>query len=182
MPKMRGFGLLFATAIAGCAGGAVSEPRAASNATPARVVAVSMAADSSKVDKVGASDGALQPDGTPDLAVRVELEGPITALFLVGTDANGEPSGKFQADTLIGQEEMPKELSVAQTGKATAGLAVFEGERLLNKPDGSLPPLAGGPHTVTLYVNAASVTGDTGLRVYALGPDKRLTAGSVIRR
>ena len=41
--------------------------------------------DSGKVDKVGFKDGALTPDGVNDLAFRLALDGPIQALFIVGS-------------------------------------------------------------------------------------------------
>ncbi len=180
MAKARWVDVVLAVAVGAC-GHTAGEANAPSEVTPARITTVAFAPDSSKVDKVGAADGALLPDGTPDLAMRVQLEGPVTALFVVATDKFGRPMGKFQADTLVGGQAMPRELAGAHDGKETSGLGVFEGNQLLNSPDGSLSWIGGGPHTITLYVNGTP-SGAPDLRVYALGADKLLAVSSVVRR
>src|SRR5471030_2971772 len=80
-------------------------------ATPAAPVAnikITKAPDSGKVDRVGAADGALKPDGINDHSFAVEADGPIKAIFLVAVDEAGTSNGRYQADTLVGDEEVPK--------------------------------------------------------------------------
>ena len=138
------------------------------------------AADSGKVDKIGSQDGELAPDGTNDLSFSVKAIGPIAAIFLVTVDASGTPTGEYQADTLIGNAEGPKELG-AKPGMVTRGLAVFEADKLLNAPDGSLAAIGAGAHTLTLYCAPADVLkAGTRLRIYVQRPDQSLVAGALV--
>ena len=102
-------------------------------------------------DRRRPSDGALSPDGTNDLGFIAEVDAPIAALFLVGVDDSGKPTGTFQADTLVGQSEGPAELG-AKPGGGTSGLGVFEADKALSSTDGTLGAVATGPHHFTLYV------------------------------
>jgi len=136
--------------------------------------------DSGQVDRVGPSDGALDPDGTNDLGFITRIDGPISALFLLAVDESGKPTGTFQADTLVGHAESPPELG-AKPGVGTAGLGVFDGEKALNAKDGSLETVSAGPHQLLLYTAPSSaVSVGTKLRVYALRPDKSLVAGNAV--
>ena len=136
--------------------------------------------DSGQVDRVGAADGALAPDGNKDLAFRCQVAGPITALFLVTVDESGNPTGAFQADTLVGAAESPRELG-AKPGAGTIGLGVSEGNRLLNVPDGSLPLLGAGIHDLVLYVAAPdTVQVGTRLRLFVMRPDTSVLAGGMV--
>jgi len=116
---------------------------------------IERAADSGQVDRVGAADGALSPDGNMDLSFHCIVDGPVTALFLVTVDEAGTPTGAFQADTLTGAAESPRELG-ARSGAGTVGLGVAMGNRLLNAPDGSLPPLGEGTHDLVVSYRPAT--------------------------
>lgn len=166
----------FALASAACGG----------PATPGAVPAAGAAAtlerspDSGQVDHVGAADGALAPDGINDLAFTSEVDGPLTALFLVTVDDQGKPTGQFHADTLVGQDEGPRLLG-SKLGGQTSGIGVFDGGRLLNGADGALPQLGAAHRRLTLYVAPSpAVRSGTKLRVYVLRPDRTVAAGSIL--
>ncbi len=142
----------------------------------------SMAPDSGKADRIGPSDGALTGDGAPDLGFVTRIDGPVSAIFIVSVDKDDIPSGEFQADTVIGESETPKELGTT-TGRATSGLGVFEGDKLKNEKDGSLPPLGAGPHTLSLYVSASpAIKTGTRLRIFVQRPDKSIVGGATVSR
>ena len=169
-----GIGLSFSSLVA-CGGGA---PAAAPTATNAATLEKSP--DSGQVDRVGPGDGALKPDGVKDLAFVTQVEGPIAALFLVSVDEQGKPTGQFHADTLTGQDEGPRLLG-SKLGGATGGIGVFEGDKLLNNPDGALSEMSAGRRRLTLYVAPApSVQSGTRLRVYVLRPDRTVAAGATL--
>ena len=176
---MRTAFLMVVLTVLGCAGNAPSEA-----ATPLADAAsgpkLEKSSDSGQVDKVGPSDGALAADGTNDLGFVVDFEGPATAIFLVGVDESGAPNGAYQADTLVGAAESPKELGT-KPGSGTLGLGVLEGEKLVNAKDGSLDGLGAGPHRLTLYV-ASSPAAAAGLkvRVYVQRPDNTLVPGAIL--
>lgn len=175
--------LFLALGMLGCA----TAPAPAQDATGAAPgtpsgasVTLEKSADSGTVDRVGAADGALTPDGTNDLAFVAQAEGPVAALFLVAVDDAGKPSGEFQADTLVGSAESPVELG-AKPGSGTAGLGVFEGAQVLNGKNGELQPIGAGAHQFTLYIApSAGVTAGTRLRVYLQRPDKSIVAGNTV--
>jgi len=136
--------------------------------------------DSGQVDRVGPDDGALKADGVKDLSFVCQVQGPLSAIFLVSVDDKGAPSGQFQADTLSGQNEGPRELT-AYKGKATPGIGVVVGDKLVNAADGSLPELAAGPHRLVLYVAPSpAIQPGSRLRVYVQRPDKSLVGGATI--
>jgi hypothetical protein len=126
---MRAIGVLVVLGAIGCASSPPANVSPAAGSTDA--ITLEKSSDSGKVDRVGPSDGALTPDGTNDLAFVSQVDGPIAALFLVGVDEAGKPTGAFQADTLVGESESPAELG-AKPGSGTSGLGVFEGEKQLN--------------------------------------------------
>ena len=129
---------------------------------------------------MGAADGSLVPDGTNDVSFVSEVEGPIGAVFLVSVDANGAPTGQYQADTLVGATESPKELG-AKPGSGTSGLGVVEGDKLLNAADGSLGVIGPGKHHFVLYVAPSDgLKPGTLVRVYVQRPDNALLAGGTI--
>ncbi len=129
---------------------------------------------------MGPTDGALTPDGRNDLGFAIQTEGPIAALFLVAVDETGKPNGTYQADTLIGQAESPRELGTS-TGGSTAGLGVFDGDKPLNTDQGALEGMADGPHRLLLYVSPSSaLTSGTKVRVYLQRPDNTLVAGATV--
>lgn len=160
----------------------VGPPDPSTARTPPSVTAATLdrARDSEQVDRVGPEDGALRPDGVRDFSFTTRVDGPVGALFLVSVDEHRVPDGKFQADTLVGDAPSPPELG-KKAGKVTSGLAVFEGDRMLNAADGSLPSLSAGPHTLSLYVAPNAALGaSTRLRIYVLRPDKSLAPGATL--
>jgi hypothetical protein len=146
------------------------------------VGASSVASDSLSVDRVRGSDGAIASDGTKDGAFLVTLEGPIVALALISTDAAGAPSGAQEWDTYVGTKAVPAGIGAGYTaGSQTWQLGVWEGATLLNKADGSLGPVAAGPHSLHLYAQPSGwfVAGKH-LRVVAELPDGTIAKGPVV--
>lgn len=136
--------------------------------------------DSGQVDRVGADDGALHPDGVKDLSFLAQTDGPVSAVFLVSVDDQGKPTGLYQADTLVGDQPGPAELG-GRSGGTTSGIGVAETGTLLNAKDGSLAPLGAGPHRLTLYVaESATLKAGTKLRVFFQRPDRSLVAGGTL--
>jgi hypothetical protein len=171
--------LALVLAVIAC-GGETANLTPAVAAPSAGSVSLEKSPDSGQVDRVGPDDGALKPDGNKDLSFVVNADGPVAAIFLVSVDDQSKPNGEFQADTIVGSNESPKELG-AKPGKGTSGLGVFEGDKMLNAADGSLTAIGAGPHRVVVYVasNGAIHTG-TKLRVYVQRPDKSLVAGGTV--
>src|SRR5581483_12187910 len=123
------------------AGGGATTPTSSTSAGPAPTpgMAIAWSPDNRKVDKIGKDDGAMKGDGQPDVVVTADVQGPAKALFVASVTAKGEPTGDYQADTLVGAEEPPIELSLAgANGKETSGLVAFENGKQLNAADGSL--------------------------------------------
>lgn len=147
----------------------------------AKVKSFKQSAESLKVDKVGGSDGALKPDSSPDLAFEAEVEGPITAVFIISTDAKGAPNGEYQADSIVGLDELPKDFPLAvRAGMLTAGVGVWEGGKMLSRPDGSIEPIGPGPHKLSIYVASTGVLAPGGhVRLMVLRSDKTVAEGPV---
>jgi hypothetical protein len=183
------FAVALASVIVGCGGSDQPPPQTPANTTTASatptgagggVRTLAAAPDSLKTDKVGGSDGALKPDGSPDFALNVDLDGPVSAIFLLGVDAKGEPTGDYQADTITGLDQLPKDFPIAvRAGMLTAGIGVWEGDKMLSKNDGSIEPLGPGPHKLTLYVASTGVLkpGESHVRIYVSRPDKSVVKG-----
>jgi hypothetical protein len=178
---------LFVLVLVACGGGggetATGGPTAPTStsaaATPGLVISYSP--DSRKVDKVGSGDGASSPDGQKDVVVVADIAGPAKALYVASVTGKGEPTGDYQADTLVGAEEPPVELSLAGPhGKATAGLFVYENDKLLNAADGSLRDLAAGPHKLTLHFADHASLKD-GIRLWVQRPDGSLATSPILR-
>jgi hypothetical protein len=133
-----------------------------------------------RVDKVGTVDGALAPDGAPDLAFAVEIQGPFDALFLVTVDDQGRPAGQFRANTLVGSEPAPEELGgTLDLGKLSVGIGVTEDGKFLNRPDGSLPAIEGA-HKLVLYVPGnGKLKEGMKLRLLARTPGRALVMGPI---
>lgn len=166
------------TMMTACAG----PPDPSTARTPPSVTAATLdrARDSEQVDRVGPEDGALRPDGIRDFSFTTRVDGPVAAIFLVTVDEHRTPDGKFQADTFVGDVASPPELG-KKAGKVTSGLAVFEGDKMLNTEDGSLPLLSAGPHTLSLYVAPnPSLVATSRLRIYVLRPDNSLAPGATL--
>lgn len=144
-------------------------------------VSLSWAPDSRKVDKAGATDGAVGADGTKDIACVAEIEGPVTALFVAAVTGKGEPTGDWQADTLVGNQALPIELSlIGSEGKTSAGIVVYEGDKLLTAPDGSLKGLGAGSHKLILYMNDHAATKD-GIRLFVQKGDGSIAKSGILR-
>ena len=170
--------ILLVLAGLGCGGGSGAGAKAPVLAADAPTFET--APDSGKVDRVGSQDGEFTPDGTNDLAFVSKATGPIAAIFIATVDASGTPTGEYQADTLVGNTESPKELG-AKPGMVTRGLAVFEGDKLQNATDGSLSAIGAGPHTLTLYcAPSEALKPGTKLRVYIRRPDDTLVGGAMV--
>ncbi len=170
-------------AAVGCGGGGGADAAKPVNAPAidtSAVVTLGKAPDSGQVDRIGAADGALSPDGVKDLSFVVEVDGAIESFFLLAVDESGKANGAYQADTLVGEAEVPKDISI-KWGKGTAGLGVAEGDKLLNAPDGSVAPLGPGHHKLVFYVSASSaIAPGTRLRAFMLRPDKAIVASNVL--
>jgi hypothetical protein len=96
------------------------------------------------VDRVGEGDTATHPGGLDDGAFDVELDGPLDALILVVTTADGM---ECVWDTIVGDSPFPKGVSVDpayQRGSDTWVLGVADSSGfLLNGALGTLPRLSG---------------------------------------
>lgn len=191
--SLFGLGLAMVMAI-GCGG---SEPQAksaadsTSSATSSKssgpsgamgtIKTFKVSPESLKADRVGGSDGALKPDNSPDLVFEADVEGPISALFLISTTPQGEPNGEYQADSITGLDTLPKDFPLSvRAGMLTAGMGVWEGQKMISKADGSIELIGDGPHHITVYVASTGVL-STGshVRMYAMRPDKTVTPGPV---
>jgi hypothetical protein len=132
------------------------------------------------VDRVGLRDGFLKPDGNRDLAFAATISGPYEALFVVSTNAKGEPGYGLRADTLTGTDEIPTELGgVIDTGKMTVGIGVVESGKFTNGESGSAH---GGPglHNLTLYIpNTATLQAGSHVRLYLRIPGGALVPGPI---
>ncbi len=185
---MRVGSLLLAVAmlIPACGGeGAAVAPVVPASATTAAAtvggaLTLERSPDSGQVDRVGADDGALHPDGVKDLAFVAQVDGPISAVFLVSVDEHGKATGQYQADTLVGDQAGPADLG-GRAGGTTSGIGVSDGGQLVNAKDGSLAPMGAGAHRLTLYVaESATLKAGTKLRVFFLRPDRSLVAGGTL--
>lgn len=139
--------------------------------------AFELASSSGKVDRVGARDAAMKPDGVKDLVFDAVVDGPAVAFVVVSVNATGQPDGAFSADTYVGGQTPPSEASMGnQPGRATSGIGVFEHDKPLNTKDGSLVRLADGRHNLTLYVSSK----DKGsFRAYAIYDDQSVVESPI---
>ena len=145
-----------------------------------KVVAFAVSAENLNVDKVGLRDGFMKADGNRDLAFTTSIDGPFEALFLVSTNAKGDPGYGLRADTLTGSEEIPTELGgVIDTGKMTVGIGVVEGGKFINGESGSAHG-GSGVHNLALYVpNTATLQPGSFVRLYVRVPGGALLRGPV---
>ena len=65
-------------------------------------------------------------------------------------------------------------------GKSTAGVAVYEGDALLNAPDGSLPTFAPGHHKLTIHVSPSPAPRPP-FRAFAVFDDRSVAESPVAR-
>ena len=176
---------LVAISLAACSGPAARGTTTTAKAGPAATSATTIAAfsvsnENLNVDKVGLRDGLIRPDGNRDLAFSTTINGPFEALFVVSTNAKGEPGYGLRADTLTGRDEIPTELGgVIDTGKMTVGIGVVEGGRFINGESGSAHGGA-GLHVLTLYVpNTATLQPGSHVRIYVKTPEGALLPGPI---
>jgi len=141
--------------------------------TPAKIESFGVATDSLTMDKVGMRDGELVPDGAKDLAFDAVVLGPVTQLFIFQTSDKCEPAGAFRADTLVGQQEAPKELGGdLELGRLALGMGVAENGKFINREGGSIPQLSAERHTLHIYVpNTNAFVAGTHACLFALQPD-----------
>jgi len=173
------------TTVAGCtkqpaARTTVGTTKSAPSSVPTRILAFSVSNENLNVDKVGLRDGLMKPDGNRDLAFTATVEGPFEAVFIVSTNAKGEPGYGLRADTLTGNEDIPLELGgVIDTGKMTVGVGVVENGKFINGESGSAN--AGpGTHALTMYVpNTATLNAGSNVRMYLRVPGGALLAGPI---
>lgn len=158
---------------------------AASSAAPATPAAKGTfhkfehAANSMKVDKIGTKDGAFKADGIKDAVFDVDYEGPATALLVASSDSSGTPTGEVNADTLVANQQLPPDVAAnLNLGKDTAGIAVYEGDELLNAKDGSLN-LPDGRHKITVYVSIKKLPKNASYVAIALLPDNTIVKSNV---
>jgi hypothetical protein len=171
-------GVLAGVAACGCAtnataqGGTTTVAKTSGGPVVAtRVVSFAISSENLNVDKVGMRDGFMKPDGARDLAFTAVIDGPFEALFVVSSNAKGEPGFGLRADTLTGSEEIPFELGgVIDTGKMTVGIGVVEAGKFINGESGSAHGAA-GLHNLTLYIpNTASLQAGSFVRLYLRAP------------
>ncbi len=130
-----------------------------------------------RVDKVGADDGSLAPDGVMDHVYELDIDGPADGVALASADDRGEPNGEVAADTFTGNDPLPEgTATLGGFGKHTLGVGVFQDGKLLNAADGHLPALPPGRHALLLHVSLKAPPKAGGLRVFV-----RFTDGSVVK-
>jgi hypothetical protein len=175
-----------AGAAAPAAPGSVAAPAASAKPEPppapkGTFAAAAKSASSGKVDKVGSGDGAFKPDGLKDLVLEAEYEGAALAFLLVATDAQGTPNGEFTADTFVGAQSLPSETGAnLNQGKFTAGLAVYEGDKLLNGKDGAIAALSEGKHKLVFHVSSKDASPSGSYKIIAFLPDRSTVSSPVV--
>ncbi len=100
--------------------GGPTAPTASTSSASTPGLKLAWSPDSRKVDKVGSGDGASSPDGQKDVVVAADVEGPAKALYVASVTSKGEPTGDYQADTLVGEEQPPPGAASARPAAATA--------------------------------------------------------------
>ena len=150
------------------------------SAVPTRILAFSVSNENLHVDKVGLGDSLMKPDGARDLAFTATVDGPFDAIFLVSTNAKGEPTYGLRADTLTGNEDIPTELGgVIDTGKMTVGILIVEGGRVING-DRAAVHVGPGNHALTMYApNTATLHAGGFVRMYVRVPGGALLPGPI---
>jgi hypothetical protein len=147
-----------------------------------KILAWERSKDSLKVDKIGAKDGDFKPDGKKDVIFTLKVSGAVDAIYIASVDKNGDAAGVFQSDSLTGSDTQPNEFAGSRHGKTTEGVAVFEGDKLLNDASGSLKGKIGaGEHTLTLAI-ANNPKMKLPIRLWVQMPDHTMVAGPVISK
>jgi len=164
---------------------ASAAPEPSASAAPAppkgKINAFARASTSGTVDKVGAKDGNFKPDGAKDVVFDLDYEGAATAIFVMTSDKDGALTSELDADTIVGEQAIPKEIAgVLSAGKNTYGLAVYEGDKLMNGKDGSLTPLAEGKHKLALHLSPKEFP-KSAVVAFVLLPDGGLVKSAVVK-
>ena len=144
---------------------------------PAALTGFAKRDDTLKVDKIGPSDGALKPDGKMDASFDVTVRGPVISLLIDSADDD-----KWQWDTYTKVNDVPAAMHAFAPGGALTGqIGIFEGDKLLNKEDGSFALTDNAEHKLTVYVSdtGAFVAGAK-FKVYAETPDHKIVEGPVV--
>lgn len=173
-----------APASTGSAAASASAPVEPAKPPPMKgtVVSFTRSAQSGKVDKIGEKDGNLKPDGIKDTVFDLEYSGEATAFFIMTTDATGQLTSEFDADSMVGEQKLPAELApIYNNGKNTAGVAVYEGDKLLNAKDGTVTALPAGTHKLTLHISSKAIP-KSAFTVYVLLPDGNVVKGPVLAK
>lgn len=143
-------------------------------------VSIVRAASSGKEDKIGEVDGDFKPDGVKDLVFDVEFEGAAAAFIVASVDAEGTPTGIFDADSLAGKEIFPGEiLHSRDPADVNAGIVIYENGKLLNKPNGGIEPFAPGVHKLTLRISSKKA-GKLAVRAFAMLADRSIVTGPIV--
>lgn len=163
---------------------ASAAPSAAASVAPAppkgKILSFTRAKTSGTVDKVGDKDGNFKPDGVKDTVFELEYEGAATAIFVMTTDKDGALTSELDADTMIGEQAIPKDIAgILNAGKNTYGLAVYENDKLANAKDGSLTSLAEGKHKLVLHVSAKEMPKSAFVAIVLL-PDASLVKSAIL--
>lgn len=188
---MKTIACVLILATAACGGAAAEGPKnpgTLTNTPPlagsskASISGFAKRADSLKVDKIAGNDGNLKPDGRSDAAFDVTLRGPIVALYLFSTNDKGEPDGSWQYDTIVGKQAYPAAIkSLVAAGGMTAGIGVFEGDKVLNKDDGSFALSDAAEHKVSVYFSdIGAFQPGAHFKLVAETPDHELVSSNVI--
>lgn len=160
--------------------GAPTKTPATAVASDTKVTAFTVDDENLQVDKVGMKDGQLHPDGNRDHAFSATIDGAFDAVFVIETNQKGEPIYGYRADSLVGSEELPRELGgVIDTGTMTIGLAVSENGKFISGESGSvsLPP---GIHQIKIYSpNTNTLVAGDFIRLYVRTASGALAASPI---
>lgn len=158
------------------------QPQVETGAPPLQgtFVSATRAATSGKEDKVGEKDGNFKPDGVKDLVFEIEFKGPVAAFIVASVDAEGTPTGEFDADSLAGKEIFPGEILHTRDARdVNAGIVIYEDGKILNKPDGGITPFKDEAHKLTFRISSKKANKGP-VRVFAMLADRSIVTGPVI--
>lgn len=158
------------------------QPQTKSDVPPLQgsFVSIVRAPSSGKEDKIGEHDGDFKPDGIKDLVFDVEFDGQAAAFIVASVDAEGTPTGIFDADSLAGKEIFPGEiLHSRDPADVNAGIVIYENGKLLNKPNGGIDVFPAGVHKLTFRISSKKA-GKLAVRAFAMLADRSVITGPII--
>lgn len=162
------------------AASSAAAPAAPAPTTKTKILSFARNPGFGKVDKIGAKDGDYKPDGVKDLVFDIEVDGAATAFILATTDAEGHPNGEFSADTFVGHQTLPPEVSAnLNQGKFTGGVVVYEGAKILNMKEGGVA-LPEGKHKLTLYVSSKDAPKNSAYKAMLDTAEKVVVSSAVV--